>query len=382
MAQHILYYATNRGHEGADRWHPKRYGKNFSADGRENLRFGKLTVPVDEARIRAFLREKIGKEGTGNGEALSEYLAKCLPKGKIEAFQEGKIDPNLTDDQQLNKLGSLGFFSELKGQMIKSTDVLVFVHGYNVNWEDAAASALALQCMASQGEADNFEKILVVLFSWPSDGSMFPYRAYAADRADARDSGHAVGRAFLKLRDFLANLREEARLGNTKLCEQEMHLLCHSMGNFVLQNALARLAEYHPGDQLPRLFENAFLCAADVDDRVLQEGEALSRLPEISRGVSVYYNKYDKALLISDKTKGNPDRLGTNGAAKPYQLHNKIHQIDCTPVVAQGFTEHSYYLSGKVNADIRQTLAGIPQEDAKTRSREATGELPNLWRMK
>ncbi|MBL7995151.1 hypothetical protein JNM05_07235, partial [bacterium] len=49
MSERILYYATNRKHEG-NRWKPTGYGTKFSDDGLENLRFGKVTVNADEAK--------------------------------------------------------------------------------------------------------------------------------------------------------------------------------------------------------------------------------------------------------------------------------------------------------------------------------------------
>ncbi len=43
-----LFYATNRRHQGKDRWHPEGYGKDFSRDGMENLPFGQATVEADD----------------------------------------------------------------------------------------------------------------------------------------------------------------------------------------------------------------------------------------------------------------------------------------------------------------------------------------------
>jgi hypothetical protein len=86
------------------------------------------------------------------------------------------------------------------------------------------------------------------------------------------------------------------------------------------------------------------------------------------------------AMMVSDYTKGNPERLGAGGAAHPALLHNKIQQIDCTPIVS-GLVEHSYYLSGFPNADIRQSIDGLPQDDSRRR-RARDGNLANVWRMK
>lgn len=381
MREYSIYYATNRKHEGPNRWHPKSYGKEFSGDGRENLRFGRVMVNANKARVEQFVKEKISGMGSGNGEGLAGYLSDRAESADIEAYREELKSTVPDKDQQPDKFGSSGFFSALKDEMMKNTDVLVFIHGYNVSWPEAVGSALSLQLMLNRKRADDQkQKVLVVLFTWPSDGSMFPFRAYKADRADARDSGYAVGRALLKLRDFFEDLRDRARKRETQLCDQEIHLLSHSMGNFVLQNALQRMGEFTSGSILPLIFDHVFLCSPDVDDDVLEDGKPMGWLHEMSRGVSIYYNREDKALLISDITKGNPERLGTNGAALPFKLHNKVHQINCTSVVS-GLVEHSYFLAGSVNTDIKRSIDGVAQ-DSVQRDRGPTSELPNVWRMK
>lgn len=382
MTEDTIYYATNRNHIGKDRWHPDSYGTDFSNDGRENLRFGKVTIRFDDNKVNRYLDEDIDNMGKGNGEGLASYMTDQAETAKIVAFEEKKIDPKIPDDKQdINKFGSQQLFHELKDIMMKSTDVLVYIHGFSVSWHSAVGSAFSLLKMLNRnGAGDTNQKVMVVLFTWPADGSKFPYRAYAADRADARDSGYAFGRGMLKLRDYLKVLRNAAREAGETLCEQDIHLLCHSMGNYVLQNTLQRMQEHTIGNTLPRIFDHIFLCAPDVDDNALEEVQPMGRLHEIARSISVYYNRGDTALLISDVTKSNPDRLGTNGAAQPYRLHNKVHQIDCSPVV-KGLVEHSYYMSGSVNMDVRQSMDGIPH-DSTRRNRETTYELPNLWRMK
>jgi hypothetical protein len=82
-------------------------------------------------------------------------------------------------------------------------------------------------------------------------------------------------------------------------------------------------------------------------------------------------------MVISDYSKGNPERLGGTGAAHPALLHNKVQQIDCTPIV-HGIVEHSYYLSGKVIADIRASIDGWEQNDVR-RERQRSATLDNVW---
>jgi len=380
MASYRLYFGTNRNHEGADRWHPDGYGTKFSNDGMENLRFGVVTVEADEKKVAKFLKSKQGPCGKGDGPGLGDYLSKQVEKAQIDAFEES-LDPALADVAQSDaRLGSQALFAELMQVMQASSDVLIYIHGFNVSWSDAVGAALALQIMLRNApERDTAQDVTVMLFTWPSNGQALPFASYKSDRSDAMGSGLAVGRGLLKTRDFLASLRDRART-DVQLCGQGIHLLCHSMGNYVLQNALARIDQFTPGNTLPRMFEHIFLCAPDVDDTALDAGGPMYRLHEMARSVSVYYNREDKALVISDYTKGNPDRLGSAGAAHPALLHNKVHQVNCTPVV-EGLVEHSYYLVGTVNADIRASIDGWGHEDARRRRRQV-GNASNTWEMK
>ena len=371
-----LFYATNREHLGKDRWNPEGYGTKFSPDGIENLRFGRLVLAADDATVTACLAEFVNG-GAGDGEKLGAHLADCATTATIKAYREDIPDQQVSErDQAEVVLGSAAMFAEVKQTMESCTDVVVYIHGFNVAWKDAVASALALQVMlnATPGR-DPSQQVAVVLFTWPSDGMALPFVSYKSDRTEAKGSGYAFGRGMLKLRDFLMQLKK-----NGPVCGQDIHLLCHSMGNYLLQSALQRLADFSPGTVMPRIFEQIFLCAPDVDDDVLEPGKPMARLPEIARVITIYHNRGDKAMHISDYTKGNPERLGTNGAAHPALLHNKVHQVDCTPVVTAGFVEHSYYLDGAVNNDIRLSIDGADPNDARRR-RKLVSNLANVWQM-
>jgi esterase/lipase superfamily enzyme len=374
MTELGLYYATNRGHEGRDRWHPTRYGSRFSADGMENLRFGWLAVDVDQAAIDRCLAADSGF-GNGDGDKLVKLLTKAARKAAIEAYPE-KIDPSRAETAQGGaKLGSKAMFNDLQQEMLQRSDLCTFVHGFNVSWEDAVGSALALQVMLNRtGIGDPKQNVTVVLFTWPSDGLALPFVSYKSDRSEAAGSGYAFARGLLKLRDHLAALADRA---GGRACAQDIHLLCHSMGNYVLQNALSRLREFTPGTALPRLFEQVFLCAADVD---AEPGRPMGDLHELARTVTVYHNRGDVALHISDYTKGNPDRLGSYGAARAAMLPDKVQQCDCSDIVG-GLIEHSYYLSGRVNDDILRSVHGVPP-DSSARDRTAVAGAGHRWRLR
>lgn len=372
-----LFFATNRKHQGGNRWRPEGYGQSFSSDGLENLRFGRVRLTADQARIAQHLGASNGRMGVGRGEKLSKYLTGCVEEtAVIEAYRE-TLKPGVSDQAQPSaKLGSRALFEDLRQRMLKGASVLVYIHGFNVEWAEAVGAALALQATLNrQDGARPAQEVVVMLFTWPSDGQALPYVSYKSDRTDAKASGYAIARGFLKLRDFLAELKRT----DAEQCRQPVHLLCHSMGNYVLQNALGRMDRYTPGNALPRLFEQIFLCAPDVDENALEPDGALGRLHELAREVTLYYNRGDAAMYVSDFTKGNPERLGTNGASRPALAHNKVQQVDCSEVV-HGLVEHSYYLDGWCNLDIRHGIEGLAAGDP-ARHRSLKGELSNVWKI-
>lgn len=375
MKNLTLFYATNRNHLGDSR-QPTGYGPSFSADGMENLRFGKLTIPVAEKRLESCFRMS-GSFGEGNGLELAAYLAKQAAKMEITPYPEVIPDHTVAEVHQSGTvLGSKAMFAEIKAAMEAKTDILLYIHGFNVSWQDAVCSALAQQEMLNACRLkDSKQDVLLVLFTWPSNGQALPFVSYKSDRSEAKGSSGAFGRGLLKLRDFLFEI---CKLTGSQ-CGQNIHLLCHSMGNYLLQEAIQRVDDNTPGNSLPRIFEHIFMCAPDVDDTVFELGKPMARLPELARCVTIYHNRQDKAMCISDYTKGNPERLGCSGAARPGQLHNKVNQVDCTPVVqGEDFVEHSYYQVGFVNADIRLSMDGAGLDDQRRR-RIRSGQWGNVW---
>lgn len=379
MAEVTLYYATNRRHRG-ERWKPTSYSGEPSKDGIENLRFGKVVMPVVKAEVDKELKRDTGF-GIGHGEKLAKYLHKQRRKATIHAFEE-RLDKFESDSRQDPKhFGSSQTFTELQTKMAAGCDVLVFIHGFNVSWWQAVSSALALQMTLNRSREGVAQRpVQVVLFTWPSDGRAIPYWSYFSDRGDASGSGDAVGRGVLKLRDYLIKARREARRQNEPHCLAGIHLLCHSMGNYVLQHAVALAKEFSPGGKLPRLFDHVFLCAPDVADDVLESGEPLASLPETSEVVTLYHNRGDLAMPVSDHTKGNSDRLGWRGASRPGDLDGRVHQVDCSPIVT-GFVEHSYFLCGRVNDDIAASIAKVPPDSPERKRSAVRNGWPNIWRM-
>lgn len=322
-----IYFATNRNPKPSDA--PTDFGKDFHEDGLGALRFGQATQdePLFDLDLAPenLVRDTERKQKDGEG----------------------------------SQLGSLQVFSNVRDAMkANASDTIVYIHGYNVSFQEALQAATQMQ--------ENFKTlhegkgVNIVLFSWPSDGSMMPFVAYANDRQDAVASGPAFARGFLKLADFLRGATPE------ESCEQRVHLVAHSMGNYVLRHALQEIVRQSSG-RPPRLFEQIFLMAADEDDDAFEHGHKLKFLPRLAKRVNVYFNNGDKGMAVSDKTKGNPDRLGDDGPRLPREIPGKVSLIDCTGV-AEGLVQHSYYLdTPRVVKDMIQVLNNVSSQAIKGR---------------
>jgi len=183
------------------------------------------------------------------------------------------------------------------------------------------------------------------VFTWPSDGSAFPWKAYISDRHDAKASGFAFARGMMMLRDFL-------REG--KPCGQRVHLMAHSMGNYVCRHMVQELRKMSGGN-LPLLFDTVFHMAADEDDDTYEDDFKMRPMLKMARAIKIYFNKHDKALMGSDLTKGQPDRLGNTGLRQVMDLPHKITQIDVSSVendiILDSDLNHSYLAYNDTVAD-------------------------------
>lgn len=108
----------------------------------------------------------------------------------------------------------------------------------------------------------------------------------------------------------------------------------------------------------PRIFDPALLIAADEDDDAFEHDYELRPLTRLARRVNVYFNNEDRAMAVSDKTKGNPGRLGDDGPRVPRGIPGKESLIEVTNVV-DGLVVHSCFLdSPRVIADMTEVLRG------------------------
>lgn len=332
MAKVRVFFATNRNHLEGNK--VQVFGKAFNPDGVAALRFGYADFQSDPVR----------------------------PK-----VQEVHVYPDVKGETDIAKTGGGMFMKALHEAMARTrkTDTLVFIHGFNVSFMGAleAGAMLGQSLVINGGDDQPDRQVNVVVFSWPSDGAAVPLMSYYSDREDARASGPAVARAFLKLRDFIREMPED------EYCQRRIHLLAHSMGNYVLRNGVQALIAKER-DSLVRLFDQIMLAAPDEDDDTFEHDTKLRLLPRLGRQVTVYYNPTDRALLISDKTKANPDRLGSDGPRLVDLLPKKVVLVDCRRVArgADRWAHHGYYVrSEAMEKDMGAVMSDTPLDDIPNR---------------
>lgn len=167
------------------------------------------------------------------------------------------------------------FFYGLQKYTFRSTenDALVFIHGFNVDFETAARRAAQLSYdLTFQGPT--------LVFTWPSKASLDPI-SYNADRTNAELSAEP-------LRNLLADLRKKSGI-------ERIHIVAHSMGNVALAYALAGLKDASGIRQIA-------LLAPDLDARIFET--LARRFPERSKRndeprVTLYASDHDGALIVS-----------------------------------------------------------------------------------
>ena len=332
----IVYFGTNR--EPDVHGNPTRFGTRINSRLPGELRFGTANITGETVQI------SVARETARGG------VLKLLPRDNV--------------------------FEQLRQTMVANpgSDVLVFVHGYNVSFDEAIRDAAAICGSYSAASAGAAKSYIPFVFSWPSDGSLIPLRAYYSDRDDASSSALALRRGFEKLASFLGEIAKNATEitrkggdGRGYLCGGQIHVLAHSMGNFALSHAVEGISRDNA--RARRLWGEVILVAADEDETVFERGGRFHRLGEFCNRVSIYINRNDRALIISDVTKPNPDRLGALGPRNPRALSTQVEIVDCQRVAGGSLTQHSYYrTSPAAVTDIAAVLGGRAGSDIEWRT--------------
>lgn len=245
-------------------------------------------------------------------------IPKHHKKGELETPDVFTLEINPSPDRYIlvknvTRQTAEEFFPSLKDRVQQSSkkDLFVFVHGYNVSFEEAARRTAQIAYDLEFAGAP-------VFYAWPSQSLL----RYPVAELNAQWS-------FPHLKNFLKNIVEKSGA-------QKIHLIAHSMGNRVLTQALHELAT----EKLLRAsqkFQHVLLTAPDVDADVFRAMEKAIR--SVSQTVTIYASDNDKALQVSSKIHSG-QRLG-QVTPKPVLIPG-IETIDASQV-NESLLGHSYF---------------------------------------
>jgi len=268
------------------------------------------------------------------------------------------------------KTGSEKFFGDLASDMSADTggDLLILIHGFNVDWAGGIDDLRTVEGCFVKPNGSPIKHLL--LFSWPSHASLLRYKS---DFQDATTAGITLGRCFQLFSEFLTEAfgGQQAQL---TACGNKIHLLCHSMGNHVLQNMFDKITA--DGNKYHNVFEEIVLAAADVDNNIFESSLSFNRLNNLCRRIHVYCNRNDLALKFSAKYENPMKRLGSDGPANMNLVPSHVYVIDCTdaafkydPSLQSRIIQHSYFTDvPEVSNDIYTILQGTADEKVTNRT--------------
>ncbi len=240
--------------------------------------------------------------------------------------------------------------------------VLLFVHGFNVEFDEALVRTAQLSNDLSRD--DEFKVGVPVLYSWPSAGAL-SLEDYRGDRD--RSLGAAP-----YLEEFLDLLTED-------LDVERINIIAHSMGNRVLTQALEDYArdylERHNRDDLEF---RILLVAADVERDIFDAANGV--FDNLDANVTIYTSDTDRALHVSTfVNEEGRKRLGDTDKNRPYIRQSQNYQtIDATAVTTELFgIGHNYYSDNPTILWDMMCTIGETAPDQRALELARFGDLPD-----
>ena len=239
------------------------------------------------------------------------------------------------------------FYQTLTANMaqIENKSALLFIHGYNNSFADAARRCAQLAC-------DLPFKGLSGFYSWPSSANGADY---PGDEARTR-----AARPFLE--KFIKGLITVNGI-------KKLHIIAHSMGNLLLTTTLENLSV----NTDLSIIHQIILAAPDIDAGEFRN-TILPQFAGVGRQRTLYASEMDMALQLSGMLRDRV-RLGDGGDA--LFIDSRLNTIDASSVPVRGLVKHGYifeaqeiltdlfYLFDKEFAPEERRLREIPRNPFK-----------------
>jgi esterase/lipase superfamily enzyme len=325
-----VWFGTNR--------KPNANHSGFGVERHDRVTLGRVEVLVPEAH-------RLGETGSSIWQKL---LRLDLRDDKLRI-------------QRLERQMRDAFYAEIQAAVLaaregddesnRASQALVFLHGFNVSFEEAAIRAAQIGCDLKMPGPTAF-------FSWPSRGSV---TAYPADEATIEASERAIT-------DFLVDF--SASCG-----AQKVHLIAHSMGNRGLLRALGRIsANAQTRGQVK--FAQIILAAPDVDRDLFLD---LARVfPLCAERTTLYASNADLPVHVSARLHDAPRA----GYFTPYTVAPGIDTV-AVPDFDIDLLGHSYFAqAGALLDDMRELMHKGTSPASRERLTPDIHEGHGFWKLR
>lgn len=320
--EQIVYFATDRNDRGEKMPPASRFGNKVSGNYADVV-YGTavVTIPQDHtigALESPFRVWRIELPENSKKHVILEGIQTLLPADFYMNMQE-----KLRDNSR--------------------SYALVFIHGYNVTFEDAArrTAQMAFDLQFS-GPA--------VFYSWPSAGET---KAYLRDEETIRISQ-------MNISSFLADFADRSGA-------EEIFVIGHSMGTRALAETYVQLFDKRP--DLKAKFKEVILAAPDINQSIFRQ-QIMPAMQSHGVPVTLYASSNDRALIASKMVHDYP-RLGDT--EPKITLAPGMDSIDASMVDTE-FLGHSYFaqsilsdihgiIENNLNAEKRFGLKRVETEE-------------------
>lgn len=239
----------------------------------------------------------------------------------------------------------------------------IFVHGFDNNWLSAVQRYGAIVNNLFSGPQSLG---ICVLFTWPSKGSV---TGYFPDRSEARQSGDDFADVLSSLYDWMRVKQVQAAKDSSNACKAKTSVIAHSMGNFVVENAMNVAWTRKNRPLLMSLISQLVMVAADVDNDIFRAGDTVRHgdgegIANLSYRITAMYSGRDSVLGMSAGLKHfGKRRLGRSGLDTTCPIPDNVWDIDCSTLLDPGLNgmdvHGGYFAEPKCYALIRDLLRGL-----------------------
>lgn len=323
---YTVWYGTNRKPKD-----PNNPSKGFAGDRDERVHYGTCDVSIPRSH-------EFGSVG-------SSFLKRWIRR----------VDDRLTLIER-KAASEEEFWASIVASLnecdLSERQALVYLHGYNVDFDEAAIRA------AQIGYDLKFPGVMA-FYSWPSAGTA---HSYPADEATIEANERFIA-------DFLSAFL--ARIG-----AERVHLIAHSMGNRGLLRALLHLSR-RLSSQAEVPFGQVILAAPDIDrDVFVSLADVYSRF---AQRTTLYASECDAAVRLS-RGLHKYDRVGL---IPPVTIVNGIDTVKVPRFEVLDLLGHGYYAEAEgLLYDIADLLTSNTPPDKRQRlTPEKTAEGLCYWAM-